>query len=90
MERHQHPTNNDVLRAPAGMTPDECTALAITRVVYSDGQRGILSYWRPSAHELELLNKGHPVRLCVMGSGHPPVSLGVSGDGYGQHNGQKL
>jgi hypothetical protein len=82
MNRHQHPTNNDILGAPPGMPIEECGALAITRVVWKEtGQHGVVSYWMPSAGELDLLNHGKAVRLTVIGNTHPPLALGVDGDG---------
>lgn len=82
MNPTQHPSNNDVLRAPPGATIDECRALAITRVVYDPGATpGVISYWRPSPEELKLLNEGRPVYLSCWGYTHPPVAIGVDGDG---------
>ena len=81
MNRHQHPTNNDVLGAPPGVPLDECNALPITRIEYSDGTPAVASYWRPTAPELALLVRGAAVRLTVLGRTHPPLMLGVDGDG---------
>ena len=65
MNRHQHPTNNDVLGAPPGVPLDECTALPITRVIWQDtGGHGVVSYWLPTAEELalmETLDMGKPI-----------------------------
>jgi len=58
MNRTQHPSNNDVIGAPPGMSNDECFALPITRLQYSDGAPAVASYWT-----------------------HPPLMLGVDGDG---------
>lgn len=38
-----------------------------------------MSEWRPSAEELELLNKGEPIRMLVSGNVLPPVALWVRG-----------
>ena len=81
MDRHQHPTNNDVLGAPPGVPIDECNALPITRIQYSDGTPAVASYWRPTPAELALLAQGAAVRLTVLGATHPPLMLGVDGDG---------
>lgn len=81
MERTQHRTNNSVLGAPPGATIDECCALPITRVQFTEGEQACVSFWRPSAAELELLKAGRAVRLCVMGTTHAPISVGVDGDG---------
>lgn len=81
MDRHQHPTNNAVLGAPPGVPIDECNALPITRILYSDGTPAVISYWKPTPLELALLTSGAPVRLSVLGLTHPPLMLGVDGDG---------
>lgn len=81
MKRTQHPTNNAVLGAPPGMSPDECGALPITRITYSDNTPAVASFWTPTPSELQLLNDGKPVRLIVLGNTHPPLSMGVDGDG---------
>lgn len=81
MERSQHRTNNAVLGAPPGATIEDCGALPITRVQFAEGDQACVSFWRPSAAELELLKAGKPVRLCVMGTTHAPISVGVDGDG---------
>lgn len=81
MNRHQHPSNNDVLGAPRGATADECMALPITRVIWAGPVEGVASYWMPTAAELALLNTGAAVRLSVIGRTHPPLYVGVDGDG---------
>lgn len=81
MNRHQHPTNNDVLGAPPSVPIDECNALPITRIQYSDGTPAVASYRKPTPDELALLNRGFAVRLTVLGTTHPPLMLGVDGDG---------
>lgn len=81
MDRAQHPTNNAVLGAPAGMSIEECGALPVTRLEYPDGTPAVASFWRPSPEERDLIAKGAPVRLIVLGMTHPPLSLGVDGDG---------
>lgn len=81
MKKTQHQTNNAVLGAPKGMSIEECEALPITRIKYSDGTPAVASFWTPTASELQLLNDGKPVRLIVLGNTHPPLSMGVDGDG---------
>lgn len=80
MRSSQHPSNNDVLRPPAGMDNGQCRPLAITRVQYSCGTPGVISFWQPSPEQLARLNAGKPVALSVLGRTHPPVSLHVDGD----------
>jgi hypothetical protein len=82
MNPHQHLSNNDVLGAPPGVPIDQCAALPITRVIFTpSGQHAVASYWLPTAEELQLLNAGQAVRLSVVGRTHPPVYVGVDGDG---------
>ena len=81
MHRHQHHSNNGVLGAPPGVPIDECNALPITRILYSDGTPAVSSYWHPTPAELALLAQGYSVRLTVLGTTHAPLMLGVDGDG---------
>jgi hypothetical protein len=79
MRSTQHPSNNDVLGAPAGMSVDECKPLAITRVKYSDGMPGVWSYWEPTPEERAAIAAGALVRVGALGHTHPPIHLGVDG-----------
>lgn len=79
MHPTQHPSNNDVLRPPPGMTNDECRSIAITR--FDNHMPGVWSYWMPTDEERRLIADGRPVRVCVLGTVVPPLALGVDGDG---------
>ena len=85
MNPTRHPSNNAVLGRPADMTDDECSALAVTRIVYDlangDQVPASVSFWQLSPEQLALLNEGKRVWLSVMGTTHPPLMLGVEGDG---------
>lgn len=83
MKPIQHTSNNDVLGAPKGVPREECSALPITRVQYTNGVPAIVSYWQPTPEQLQLLAAGKPLWLSVWGSTMPPVSIGVEGDGRG-------
>jgi hypothetical protein len=69
------------------MQASECRPLFITRVSHrrsladTTGIPGVVSHWKPSAEELFLLNTGAPVYLSFLGQTHPPVMVGVQGDG---------
>lgn len=78
MKKFQHPSNNGVLGAPAGWVQSDvpCGALPITRTVV-DGVAVVISYWKPTAEELALLNAGAPVALSIVGTSMPPVALDV-------------
>ena len=80
MQRTQHPSNNDILRAPPGVPIEECSALPITRIEYTDGTPAVASYWLPTTEELARLNAGKAVALVVLGRTHPPIFVGVDGD----------
>lgn len=76
MDFIQHPSNNRVLGAPAGVPIEECRALFITDTAMN-GAHAIASFWKPSPEELALLNAGKPVVLIVQGYTHPPLFVGV-------------
>lgn len=78
MNKHQHPSNNDVLGAPKGWDQGElpCSALPITRTEV-EGFACVDSYWKPTAEELAVLNAGGSVALTVLGATMPPVQLWV-------------
>lgn len=55
-----------------------CGVLPVIDAV--DEQSGfnfIYSFWRPTAEELEALRNGGAVRLGIMGTVHPVISMGV-------------
>lgn len=80
MRPTQHPSNNDVLRAPPGVPIEECQPLAITRVRFEQGgEFAVWSYWRPSAAELKAIADGALIRLSIAGLTHPPLHVGVDG-----------
>lgn len=85
MNHIPHPSNNAELAPPAGMTPDQCLPLPITRIVYDQAGGGdipaCVSFWKPTPQQLALLNAGRPVWLSVLGHTHPPLCIGVDGDG---------
>lgn len=82
MRPTQHRSTNDVLRAPAGASIEEVQPLHITRITYGPGGLpGVVSFWQPTAAEQALIAAGHPVRLSCLGITHPPVRIGVDGDG---------
>lgn len=78
MNKHQHPSNNDVLGAPKGWGQGElqCSALPITRTEFA-GMAAVVSYWKPTTEELALLVGGGSIALSVLGVTMPPVMLAV-------------
>lgn len=79
MKQIQHPSNNDVLRPPPGMSIEECRPMAITRVNYMTGMPGVWSYWQPTEAERVAIAAGAPIRLEFIGRTHAPVYVGVDG-----------
>jgi hypothetical protein len=81
MTPHKHPNNNAMLGAPEGVPDEECSALPITRVQFANDTPAVVSYWTPSEAERGLIAQGAAVRLCVWGTTHAPLHVGVDGDG---------
>jgi hypothetical protein len=81
MDRHHHRSNNAVLGAPPGVPIEECGALPITRIRYSDGTDAVASYWMPNDAERALITAGAAVRVIALGVTQPPMILGADGDG---------
>lgn len=80
MRPTQHPSNNDVLRAPPGIRAEECAPLAITRVVYEPTHmEGVRSYWQPTEGERKAIAEGGLIMFQCWGRTHPPVYIGVDG-----------
>ena len=77
MTPYKHIDSNFVFNPPESM--QECVPLHVKRVKYSDGTEASISYWRPSFEELQQINSGKSIVLVVVGSGHPPVAVGVEG-----------
>ncbi|CAN7611381.1 hypothetical protein LJR034_004684 [Caballeronia sp. LjRoot34] len=53
----------------------ECCALPIHR----DAARQVMhSFWQPSEQDIANIIAGVPIRLTVIGTGHPPVAINVT------------
>lgn len=76
MNPTQHPSNNRVLGAPVGWNQKElpCGALAVTDTLQG-GVPCVVSFWRPNARELALLNADGLVALSIVGLTMPPASI---------------
>ncbi len=68
-----------VMKAPLSMGPD-CHDLGV-RIGIMHGETGsytgFMAEWRPTAEELELLNKGEPIRTFIISERLPPMSMWV-------------
>lgn len=49
----------------------------INCTVGGEGTPCMVTAWMPTPDELAALNAGAPVHLRILGTGHPPVMLGV-------------
>ena len=63
---------NVVLKAPPGMTKDECGDL---HVHHMPDVGCMVSKWLPTDEERAAIARGEPVWLYVYAKGHPPVAL---------------
>lgn len=74
----QHPSNTTVLGAPPGWKQDElpCGALPVTLCMV-EGKPAIVSFWRPTAEEIELLKNGGTVGLWVLNDVMPVVGMTI-------------
>jgi general stress protein 26 len=68
------------LGAPAGWKPDEqgdCAHLAIRDMTINGDVPSMHSLWEPTTEEVARIVAGAKVRLIIVGTGHPPVSVSV-------------
>lgn len=90
MQPIKHPSS-DLTLGPAKGDEDTVQVLHATRVALVHDEtkhvaaQCIVTYWQPDAADLVLLGQGRPLRLSVMGGKHPPVWIGVEGDGTMEH-----
>jgi hypothetical protein len=77
MNAVQHSSNTRVLGAPRGWVQGELPvhALPITDAIAGDKVPTVLSFWKPDAEELAMLNAGGLVSLSVVGITMPPVAI---------------
>lgn len=78
MSPMRHQSTTVVLGAPENWDQSEapCEGLPITQAI-EDGLPVLHSWWEPTDEERLRLLAGAPVRLTVIGRGHPPVRLEV-------------
>lgn len=78
MEPIHHQTCNTVF-APAEGTEDHVSTLHVNMHKEYD-QTVLTSYWKPTAEELILLNKGSAIDLSILDDKHPAVRISVTVD----------
>lgn len=81
MKPVKHPSNNRTLSAPLGWDKSKppVAPLPITDSEIQ-GMPVMLSYWRPDAVDLAVLNAGGLLSLSVAGTNLPPVSIITTGE----------
>lgn len=68
----------DVLGPPSGMAEEDVYSLSVWRGKDSTGESRVISCWKLTREELELINKTGRVWLHVLGDTMPPVCLEVA------------
>jgi hypothetical protein len=66
---------NAVLGAPGSMSAAECEPLSVRRGVTGEGIPVVVSCWKPTAAELEEINRTGRVWLMVWGVTMPPACV---------------
>lgn len=67
--------SNDALSKPVGMTADECQALSVWRGPTENGLPVVVSCWKPTAAEIEEIQRTGRIWLMVWGHTMPPVAV---------------
>ena len=68
--------SNDVIDKPADMDRDDCEALCVFRGTDTKGQNVTISCWKPTAAELEEINRTGRVWVWHFGNYVQPHSVG--------------
>ena len=78
MDPTTHPSNTRRLGVPKDwdQSKGSCVPLEITDSMLC-GVPCVVSFWRPTPHELEQLGAGASVSLWIAGTSMPPVSVAV-------------
>lgn len=66
---------NKVLQPPDGVDPDKCEPLQVLEVISNRGNKFIISCWKFTKEELEIVTKTGRIWLTVAHKDMPMVSL---------------
>jgi hypothetical protein len=77
MQPIKFPESNFTFGAPVGWPEEKCSPLPVWKGEHLNGEPAIVSCWKLSPEELELIQRTGHVFLTVVGAGTPPVSLSV-------------
>ena len=69
------PEQNFTFTKPAGWTDEQCSDLSVYKGEYADGTPAIISYWKPSKEDLDILNNGGGIYVNILSINMPPISL---------------
>ena len=82
MNPSSFPEANGTLGPPLGVpeaAPDQSgygvASLIVWRGTFTDGDPGVISCWKPTADDLERLNRGEPLWMCCVARSIPPTIL---------------
>jgi hypothetical protein len=81
MDPLPHPRVTRAFGAPASWDAEShgpCSTLEISDIVTEDRLAMMESLWQPTVEELNALNRGGVVVLCIYGVTHPVVSIGAA------------
>lgn len=67
--------SNITFEKPTTMDDSECLAISAYVGVDANGNPHINTVWMPSKEDLEAINSGRPIVVCVLGTALPPLSL---------------
>lgn len=69
------PEANEALLRPPSMSRQECKALAVCRAQTWNGISVVISCWKPTADELEEIQRTGQVWLVLVGDTMPPAAV---------------
>lgn len=66
--------SNTLMHPPEGMTADECQVLEVYKGEFEDGKPVVISCWKFTKEELEIVNKTGRIYILVLGESMPPIA----------------
>lgn len=67
--------SNITFEKPTTMDDSECLPISAFIGVDKNGHPHINTVWQPSKEDIEAINAGRPIVVCVLGSALPPMAL---------------
>lgn len=66
---------NVTFNKPTSMDDSECLPIKAYVGKDANGNPHVNTVWQPSKEDIEAINAGRPIVVCVLGAGLPPMSL---------------